>query len=76
MQPYPTFTVQATGPDETGVFVELRCQLDAGGGLSGARTADEAAQLVATALARAGATTVSISKTELVTGDVPVVEAP
>ncbi|MCX4703855.1 hypothetical protein [Streptomyces sp. NBC_01373] len=72
MQPYPIFTVQASGPNETGVTAEVRCQLDAGGGLPEARTADDVMQVVATALAGAGATTVSISKAELVTADVPV----
>jgi len=70
MQAYPTYIIQAGGPSETGVAVELRCELEAGGGVSGARTADAVAQVVAAALTAAGATVVSISKTSLATAPV------
>ncbi|MFI2184624.1 hypothetical protein [Streptomyces sioyaensis] len=71
MQPtYPCYSVSASGGDESGVYLEARVEIGAGGGLAGFE--DEAAVVQALAgLFAAEGVSVRITATTLHSDDVP-----
>lgn len=71
MQDFPVYTVHAEAGQETGVDVELRVQMGAGGGLPGMQSSDAVVQALVGAIREAGATVVSASVQAVQTSDVP-----
>lgn len=67
MQDYPVYTVEADGSSETGLTVELRVELGAGGGLEGLPSAEAVVQALVDAATQAGAINVSSTCTNLST---------
>ncbi|MCZ1006323.1 hypothetical protein [Streptomyces lydicus] len=66
MQPsYPFWSVTANGPDETGVTLEIRAEIGAGGGLPGFEDASTVVQAVAGLFAAVEGTEVRITATTL-----------
>ena len=59
MQEFPVYTVHAEAGEETGVDVEMRVQMGAGGGLPGMANPDVVVQALMAAMTEAGATVVS-----------------
>lgn len=59
MQEFPVYTVHAEAGEETGVDVEMRVQMGAGGGLPGLKSSDAVVKALMAAMTEAGATVVS-----------------
>lgn len=61
MQAYPVYTVHAEASGETGMDVELRVQMGAGGGLEGMESPEALVQALTAAMTDAGAVSVTAS---------------
>lgn len=72
MQDYPVYTVRGETSGERATLVELRVQMEAGGGLPGLETPEAVVQAVADAMRATGVVNVTASKTSVQTSNVSV----
>lgn len=73
MQPtYPYYAINASGSNETGVSLEVRVEIGAGGGLTGFEDEGTVLQAIAGMFASVEGTTVRITATSLKSDPVPV----
>ncbi|MFD8805554.1 hypothetical protein [Streptomyces sp. NPDC059597] len=72
MQEYPVYTVRGETGGERATTVELRVQMEAGGGLPDMETAEAVVQALATAMTAAGALRVTATKDDLQSSSIPV----
>jgi hypothetical protein len=71
VEDYPVYLVHAEAGAETGVDVEMRVLMGAGGGLPGMASPDAVVKALAAAIAEAGATVVFASVQTVQTATVP-----
>ena len=71
MQAYPVYTVTGATDGERSTTIELRVQMDAGGGLPGIATPEAVVQVLVAAMPAAGAMQVMATQQAIQTTNLP-----